>query len=117
MIILQGKVQIFLKCFCGSRDLTSYLLYIRITQIPKSYNEYNEAAKLNFPDSFVHFARTIPKLLKQGLTNRVNLIAVNYNKLPSWSTSERPKTYISSNINLYIGLIFNPDESNRLVDY
>src|SRR6266540_4258130 len=68
-------------------------------------------------DNFVHFARIIPKLLKQGLTNRVNLIAVNYNKLPSWSTSEQPKTYISSNINLYVGFIFNPDESNRLVDY
>jgi U3 small nucleolar RNA-associated protein 22 len=72
---------------------------------------------LNFPDSFVHFAGTIPKLLKQGLTNRVNLIAVNYSKLPSWLTSEQPKTYSSSNINIYIGFIFNPDESNRLVDY
>ncbi|CAG8439197.1 12775_t:CDS:10, partial [Funneliformis mosseae] len=91
--------------------------FARITQIPKSYNEYNKAAKLDFPDTFVHFAKTIPRLLKQGLTNRVNLIAVNYNKLPPWSTSEKPKTYISSNTNLYIGFVFNPDESNRLVDY
>jgi U3 small nucleolar RNA-associated protein 22 len=72
---------------------------------------------LDFPDNFVHFSRTIPKLLKQGLTNRVDLIAVNYNKLSSWSTSEQPKTYSSSNINIYIGFVFNPDESNRLVDY
>ncbi|CAG8436328.1 905_t:CDS:10 [Rhizophagus irregularis] len=89
----------------------------KITQLPKSYNEYDESAKLNFPDSFIHFARTMPKLLKQGLTNRVNLIAVNYSKLSSWLTSEQPKTYSSSNIHIYIGFIFNPDESNRLVDY
>ncbi|PKY37898.1 Nrap protein [Rhizophagus irregularis] len=89
----------------------------KITQLPKSYNEYDESAKLNFPDIFIHFARTMPKLLKQGLTNRVNLIAVNYSKLSSWLTSEQPKTYSSSNIHIYIGFIFNPDESNRLVDY
>ncbi|RIA85318.1 Nrap protein [Glomus cerebriforme] len=89
----------------------------KITQLPKSYNEYNEAAKLDFPDNFVHFAMTIPKLLKQGLTNRVNLITVNYNKLSSWLTSEQPKTYSTSNVSIFIGFIFNPDESNRLVDY
>lgn len=66
---------------------------------------------------FIHFAQSIPKLLERGLTDRVNLITINYDKFSSWPTNELPKTYISSNIILYLGLIFNPDESNRLIDH
>ncbi|CAG8711718.1 2679_t:CDS:1, partial [Dentiscutata heterogama] len=88
-----------------------------IIQIPTSYFNYTNSEKLDYHDPFIHFARTIPIQLKQGLTNRVNLITINYAQLPTWSTSSEPPSYLSSNLKLYIGFVFNPEQSNRLIDY
>lgn len=89
----------------------------KITQIPTSYCNYTKSEKLDYHDPFIHFARTVPIQLKQGLTNRVNLITINYPQLPTWSTSSEPPSYSFSNLKLYIGFIFNPEQSNRLIDY
>ncbi|CAG8794660.1 9752_t:CDS:2, partial [Racocetra persica] len=89
----------------------------KITQIPTSYCNYTDSVKLDYHDPFVHFARTILVQLKQGLTNRVSLITINYAQLPTWSISSVPPSYSSSNLKLYIGLVFNPEQSNRLIDY
>ncbi|CAG8714813.1 10760_t:CDS:2, partial [Scutellospora calospora] len=62
----------------------------------------NVTKQLDYHDPFIHFARTIPVQLKQGLTNRVNLITINYSQLPTWSTSSKPQTYLLSNFKLYI---------------
>ncbi|CAG8467956.1 10809_t:CDS:10 [Acaulospora colombiana] len=89
----------------------------KLAQLPETYSEYTNSVKLDYPDKFVYFARTIPHLLKRGLTDRVDLIAINYDKLPSWSTSESPRTYTSTKTKLYFGFVFNPEQSNRSVDY
>ncbi|CAG8748577.1 16257_t:CDS:2, partial [Acaulospora morrowiae] len=89
----------------------------RIVQLPVKYEEYTDSVKLDYPDKFIYFARTMPSLLKRGLTNRIKLITIHYDKLPPWSISERPMTYNSAKIKLYLGFLLNPEESNRLVDY
>ncbi|CAJ0827726.1 12110_t:CDS:10, partial [Entrophospora sp. SA101] len=92
--------------------------FAMINDVPKTYDLYTDSAKLDYPDRFVHFAKVLPNLLGEGLSDRVNLIAINYTKLPSWDISEQPKSFLFSKAaKLFIGLIFNLDQSNRLVDY
>ncbi|CAG8685921.1 14070_t:CDS:2, partial [Ambispora leptoticha] len=90
---------------------------IKISNIPSKYFLYTEAAKLDFPDRFIHFARVVPSLLKKGLTDRIDLITVNYKNLPRWLITQDPPSYSSGTVSLFLGIILNQEHSNRVVDY
>ncbi|CAG8474805.1 11484_t:CDS:10 [Ambispora gerdemannii] len=90
---------------------------IKISNIPSKYFLYTEAAKLDFPDRFIHFARVAPGLLKKGLTDRIHLITVNHKNLPKWSITQQPPSYSSGPIQLFLGIILNQEQSNRVVDH
>ncbi|KAL1914891.1 uncharacterized protein VTP21DRAFT_7807 [Calcarisporiella thermophila] len=80
------------------------------------YTTYTEAAELDYPNRLQHFTRAIPAILKHGLTNRVQIISIQHDPLPPWSISISPPVYTAENTTVYIGMVLNPQQANRLVD-
>ncbi|KAI9277234.1 Nrap protein [Phascolomyces articulosus] len=81
--------------------------------VPESPSTYNDIAKSEYPVLIDHFAQSVYNVLSRGLTNRVELVAVQYDAELSWSISN---TVSSSPSHIKVGLILNPDNSPRLVD-
>ncbi|KAI8985050.1 Nrap protein [Pilobolus umbonatus] len=76
---------------------------------------YDECAQADYHSYLPFFVHHIDQVLKRGLTNRVDLIAVQYTYLNNaWSLDGCPN--IEKDLVVTIGLLLNPDNAPRLVD-
>ncbi|KAI8376051.1 Nrap protein [Radiomyces spectabilis] len=95
-----------------------YLRFDNVFTLPigeKPIQQYDSMARADCPDYTAFFARSLANLLKQGLTNRVDLIAVQYSGQPAWSLGdEMPMHAVDQKMT--VGLVLNPDHAPRLVD-
>ncbi|KAI8343288.1 Nrap protein [Chlamydoabsidia padenii] len=88
-------------------------------QIPATpVTAYDANAQADEPYYAQFFAKQIGSILIKGLSNRAELVSVQYS-LPSstWDIDSTIAVYDNiSNITLSIGLVLNPETSSRLVD-
>lgn len=76
---------------------------------------YDDHAKSEYPIYSEYLAQHIGSVLKKGLTNRVDLVAVQRNIEDTWDIQSEASSS-SSPHTISIGLILNPDNAPRLVD-
>ncbi|KAI7853746.1 Nrap protein [Circinella umbellata] len=78
-----------------------------------AHTTYTELAQSECPILVDHFAKSVSNVLQRGLTNRVDLVAVQYDADLSWPINSTISSFAS---HIKVGLVLNPDNSPRLVD-
>ncbi|KAI8079792.1 Nrap protein [Halteromyces radiatus] len=128
---LQHEAKIAMNCFNDSVDRFEDLF---LKNVNDSKYRFDNAIKLQVPDSRIakydaiacadepyypqFFAKQVGAILIKGLSNRAELVSVQYT-LPSstWDIDTTTTLYDTINtVTLTVGLILNPDTSSRLVD-
>ncbi|KAI9208235.1 Nrap protein [Polychytrium aggregatum] len=85
-----------------------------VTTPPPSYKASNA---LDFPSLHYFILYLLPKLLKRGLTDRVQTIAVISDPLPLWPCSEAPPSHETLKTPIVMGLVMNSEAAIRVVDH
>ncbi|KAI9488082.1 Nrap protein [Zychaea mexicana] len=81
--------------------------------VPEALKSYDDVAKSEHPLHIDFFAKSVYDVLKRGLTNRAELVAVQYDAELAWGTNDVAS---SSPSHIKIGLVLNADYSPRIVD-
>ncbi|KAI9482662.1 MAG: Nrap protein [Benjaminiella poitrasii] len=77
---------------------------------------YDKSAEADYYHYLPYFVNMLSSILSRGLTNRVDLVAVQQEGLlESWSISEAVKD-VDANVQVTVGLLLNSDNAPRLVD-
>ncbi|CEP14637.1 hypothetical protein [Parasitella parasitica] len=82
----------------------------------EAVNGFDEAAKADYHSHLPWFVARVGTVLKRGLTNRVDLVAVQHTESQaSWALNkaagQKPDSFVVT-----VGLLLNPDNAPRLVD-
>ncbi|KAI7865088.1 Nrap protein [Spinellus fusiger] len=88
---------------------------LRLSASKATLQHYDQAAKADYANPLEFFAKKVGNILEKGLTNRADLISVDYTTPATWSVDASvPET--DEQAVLTIGLILNSDHAPRLVD-
>ncbi|KAG1467061.1 hypothetical protein G6F55_000072 [Rhizopus delemar] len=120
MSFLNDSVDRFEHMFLKKVNDTK-LRYDNVTRIKLSApsNEiFTETAKADYHSYIPFFVQRISQILTRGLTNRVDLIAVQhvYENPQSWPVDANVPVNIETDATITIGLLLNSDNAPRLVD-
>ncbi|KAG0170588.1 hypothetical protein DFQ28_001908 [Apophysomyces sp. BC1034] len=88
---------------------------IRLSPPESSIKQYDSAAEADYPSHLEFFVKNVGAVLKKGLTNRVDLISVQYTAPNMWAISEQIPNF-EDKAEVTVGLVLNPDNAPRLVD-
>ncbi|KAF7731786.1 hypothetical protein EC973_008301 [Apophysomyces ossiformis] len=84
--------------------------------LPESrIKQYNGAIEADYPSYHTFFAKKIGEVMKRGLSNRAELISVQYTAPATWQISESAPSF-DGNVTITVGLVLNSDNAARLVD-
>jgi len=75
---------------------------------------YNEIQQADYPNRTEFFSKKLCSVLKQALTDRVDIISIKTEGSSPWKLDVKPSKASSDSI--YLGLILNPDNAVRLVE-
>lgn len=93
--------------------------YDNLVRIPfptTRVESFDESVKADYHSYLPYFASQTSYVLSRGLTNRADLVAVQYNyPNNSWPITESPQD-IEKDVILVVGLLLNSDNAPRLVD-
>ncbi|KAI8149209.1 Nrap protein [Fennellomyces sp. T-0311] len=83
--------------------------------VPETTTRYDEAAQSEYLIHVDHFARSVYNVLAKGLTDRAELVAVQYDGDLVWNTNESASTAATASL-VEFGVVLNADNAPRLVD-
>ncbi|KAG1460713.1 hypothetical protein G6F56_005886 [Rhizopus delemar] len=90
--------------------------HVARVKLPATTEHFTETAKADYYSYLPFFAQRISQVLTRGLSDRVDLIAVNYASLsPVWSVDSTVSIDEKDAV-ITIGLLLNSDNAPRLVD-
>ncbi|KAL0083685.1 Nrap protein [Phycomyces blakesleeanus] len=88
---------------------------LRINASGTPVRQYDRAAKADYASHLEFFAKSAGNILKKGLTNRTDLISVQYSAPSTWAIDSAAPD-LDENAVITIGLVLNSDNAPRLVD-
>ena len=99
------------------QPLLKYDNIIVVPKLPSFPVEYTNSPKmqLDFPDGFEFMLRFIPKLLKNALKDRLNLVTAFAPSIPRWDCCQ-PYRAAPHDTCLTIGFILHPHNALRIVE-
>jgi U3 small nucleolar RNA-associated protein 22 len=94
--------------------------YDNLVRIPfpsTQVESFDESAKADYHSYLPYFANRLSYVLNRGLTNRADLVAIQYSyPTNAWAITESNAQDIEKDVTIVVGLLLNSDNAPRLVD-
>lgn len=89
---------------------------VRIPFPKTTVDSYSESMKADYYSYLPYFVQHMSAVLKRGLSNRVDLVAIQYtNPTTSWAVTDTVQDF-EKETTITVGLLLNSDNAPRLVD-
>ncbi|KAI9280731.1 Nrap protein [Sporodiniella umbellata] len=120
LLLLNDSVDRFEPMFLKKVDDIKYKYdHVARIKLPSVTDAtFTEEAKANYYTYLPYFVQRISEVLTRGLTDRVDLVSIDYTCTNSqvWSVGSSLPSDVEKNTTINIGLLLNSDNAPRLVD-